>query len=354
MPLSIKVAPLVDGIAGRSHDGLTCYIDPSIPLWMHRALRVHEEAEARYMLQGMSYEGAHQKATSYERAFCEAHGLDWLDYDATYKRLLKVIEARNPKPREPDDLFHGADGEKPYTMAPSALDRLNILKVKDDKGHEHATDGKFTGNGAGPGTGKKPKEKDSRKLKQDLKKPIKFSTLKNPKDFIAQRDKLPADLRAFLTLHPPEEYIKMGAKLHLSETKLSGFGLKPDGELISVFSMPGAHEGHRAIEAAIKAGATKLDCLGEPLREIYEGHGFEVKKWMPWEEGHRPNGWDEQKHGKPNVYYMELRKMKKKASDYKKGEGWRPYTPGTVKETGLTPEQLENHRKMVRDMFGDD
>ncbi len=39
--------------------------------------------------------------------------------------------------------------------------------------------------------------------------------------------------------------------------------------------------------------------------------------------------------------------------DYKKLRG-KGFKPGTVKETGLTPEQLENHRRMVRDMFGED
>ena len=77
--LSIKVAPLADGIAGRSQDGRTMYVDPIVPMWMHRALRVHEESEEQCMAQGMKYPAAHKRATSFERHYCESKGLDWLD-----------------------------------------------------------------------------------------------------------------------------------------------------------------------------------------------------------------------------------------------------------------------------------
>ncbi len=378
MPEIITIR-LSSGLAGRSKDQSKIYLDESIPLWMRNGIRVHEEAEARYISWGLSYEAARQKATAEERIYVEAKGLDWAEYDRAYKKLLREIEGRHPKPKEPADMFHGADGEKPLqkerardykqeyrdyhgkpaqikeraqrnaarrklglrvgdsrevdhknplsnggsnnsrnlrmvqrstnrekgpkvkkVMAPSALDRLNlpVLKVKDDSGHEHDSRGKFTGTGGGSGAGKKPNKN----------KPTGFSPTKAPKDFVTQRDKLPKDLRAFLSIYSSEEYIKMGAKLHLSATKQSGFALKPGGELISVFSLPGAHEGHSAIEAAIRVGATKLDCLGEPLREIYEAHGFKVVEVYLWNEKYRPKDWDEKKHGKPNVYYMELRK----------------------------------------------
>lgn len=126
------------------------------------------------------------------------------------------------------------------------------------------------------------------------------------KEFIDQRDKLPTALRAFLTPHSPDDYIKMEADLYLSDTKSSGFGVKPDGELISVFSLPGTKEGDKAVEAAKKAGAKKLDCLGEDLRKFYEKHGFEVKAYKPWNNEFRPDGWDEEDYGLPEVYHMEL------------------------------------------------
>jgi len=123
----IKIAPLRDGIAGRSRDGKTVFIDPLVPAWMRLAIRVHEQAELRFMLAGMSYAGAHQKATSYERHYCESRGLDWPDYDRTYKRVLAAIMAREPKPTEPPDLFHGDRGEMPDNTNYSHLHKSESL-----------------------------------------------------------------------------------------------------------------------------------------------------------------------------------------------------------------------------------
>lgn len=62
-------------------------------------------------------------------------------------------------------------------MAASALDRLNIWKVKDDSGHEHADDGKFTSGGGGgkrpdKPKGKKPETKPESSISEDDKKTI--------------------------------------------------------------------------------------------------------------------------------------------------------------------------------------
>jgi hypothetical protein len=145
---------------------------------------------------------------------------------------------------------------------------------------------------------------DETQKASDIGESIRFSLSNTHQEFIDRRDKLPSDLRAFLTPHSPDDYIKMETELYLSYTKLSGFGLKPDGELISLFSLNAAHEGDSAVEAAKEFGAKKLDCLGEFLREFYEGHGFEVKGWMSWDDKFRPDGWNEEKYGRPNVYYM--------------------------------------------------
>lgn len=140
---------------------------------------------------------------------------------------------------------------------------------------------------------------------------IRFSPTDTHEEFIDQRDRLPCDLRAFLTPHSPDDYISMEAELYLSDTKSSGFGIKPDGELISVFSLPGAHEGDYAVEAAIKEGAKYLDCLGvdceEGLKTFYQRHGFKVVEEYLWNDEYRPEGWDEEKWGRPNAYVMELK-----------------------------------------------
>lgn len=119
---------------------------------------------------------------------------------------------------------------------------------------------------------------------------------------------MPPDLRAFLTPHSPDDYIKMEADLYLSDTKLSGFAVTPDGELISVFSTSDAHEGGDAVEAAIRVGAKYLDCLGKKLRNFYKEHGFEVIEEYKWNEEYKPEGWNEEEYGQPSVYVMELKK----------------------------------------------
>lgn len=53
-------------------------------------------------------------------------------------------------------------------------------------------------------------------------------------DFIAARNKLNPDLFAFLTPHTEHDYESKGTTLFLSEDGKAGFGLNPDGELISL------------------------------------------------------------------------------------------------------------------------
>jgi len=77
----------------------------------------------------------------------------------------------------------------------------------------------------------------------------------------------------------------------LDADKQSGYGLNPDGELISVFSHPsvsGQGRGGKILAEAVRNGANRLDALGEHLQDFYERHGFtEVgreKNWIAGEE----------------------------------------------------------------------
>ena len=54
-----------------------------------------------------------------------------------------------------------------------------------------------------------------------------FSLSDTHEEFIGQRNRLPSGLKAFLTPHTPEDYIKLEADLYLSNTKLSGLGSNP-------------------------------------------------------------------------------------------------------------------------------
>jgi hypothetical protein len=127
-----------------------------------------------------------------------------------------------------------------------------------------------------------------------------------PGDFIKNRDELPKGLRAFLTPYTAEEYEAAGVKLKLYEGGKGGYGLKGD-ELISVFSKPGKHLGYQLVEDAKANGAKRLDCLGDDLVSTYKRNGFKVIKTDKWDDKYAPKDWDYVKHGRPNLYYMELR-----------------------------------------------
>src|SRR4030042_4163459 len=96
-------------------------------------------------------------------------------------------------------------------------------------------------------------------------------------EFIIQRDKLPPSLRAFLDPHTKEKYEEMKAALFLSEDNNSGFGLRPDGGLISVFSLE-KEKGPKLVQEALSRGAKYLSCCGEKLKELYEEAGFVITK----------------------------------------------------------------------------
>lgn len=135
------------------------------------------------------------------------------------------------------------------------------------------------------------------------KNPIKETS---PEEFIKQRDKLPKDKKPFLTSYTANEYKAAGVKLKLHESGNGGYGLKGD-ELISVFSLPGAHLGNRIVQDAVANGAKRLDCLGKRLVLLYRQNGFKVVKTDKWDDQYAPKDWDYATHGKPNLYYMELK-----------------------------------------------
>lgn len=125
--------------------------------------------------------------------------------------------------------------------------------------------------------------------------------------FIAQRDLLPAHLNAFLTPYSLESYEEGGVHLYLHRSMKGGYGLK-DGELISVFSLPGEHLGRELILDAVARGATHLDCLGanEFLPRLYASCGFQEVSRLQWDDAYAPSDWDYSRFGRPDVVFMRL------------------------------------------------
>lgn len=97
----------------------------------------------------------------------------------------------------------------------------------------------------------------------------------------------------------------MGAACYLSEDEKSGCAIKPDGELISVFSLPGFGQGAAAAKSAAANGAAKLDCLGDFLVRLYSKVGFVEASRMPWDDQYAPSGWDYDLFDRPDLVFME-------------------------------------------------
>ncbi|HQF16017.1 MAG TPA: hypothetical protein PLI05_02990 [Methanotrichaceae archaeon] len=131
-----------------------------------------------------------------------------------------------------------------------------------------------------------------------------YEKTKKPEEFIQSRDKLPADLWSFLSPYTAEDYKAANVRLRMHESGTGGYGLKGD-ELISVFSLPGAHLGDSLVKDAVANGAKRLDCLGEDLVNLYKRNGFKVIKTDKWDERYAPDGWNYSRFGRPDLYYME-------------------------------------------------
>ena len=160
--------------------------------------------------------------------------------------------------------------------------------------------------------------------------------------FVEERDKnLPRKFEAFVTKYTASEYKKQGAKSYLSFSGRSGYAITRDGDLISVFSAPGAHEGKQMIPDAVANGAKTLDCLGPVLPKIYEKFGFETYRVLQWDDKYAPSNWDYEAHGRPNVYMMRLESSVQKSK------------PDEPKDQS-TPEFITLCRQYVNHLFGDE
>ena len=113
---------------------------------------------------------------------------------------------------------------------------------------------------------------------------------------------------ASVYVYPAEDY--QGMNLFLSDSGKSGFAVKPDGDIVSVFSMERG-SGRSVMEAAIAAGGKKLDAFDTILPEFYGDHGFVEAARIPWNDEFAPDGWDKQtfkkfNNGEPDVVMMVL------------------------------------------------
>lgn len=99
--------------------------------------------------------------------------------------------------------------------------------------------------------------------------------------------------------------------LYLSEDGESGFGIKPNGDIVSVFSSKKVKgRAHHLLEMAVyEGGGRQLDCFDIYLTKIYETHGFKPVAKMKWDDEYIPEGWNKDNfkdynNGEPDVVFM--------------------------------------------------
>jgi hypothetical protein len=105
----------------------------------------------------------------------------------------------------------------------------------------------------------------------------------------------------YLTDYTPEE--RQTHTLLLSPDGKAGAAVKPDGDIVNVFRLPGAKKGSGAamVREAIRHGGFKLDATGSKLRDLYASLGFKVERTEKWDPA----------YGEPptpdsDIYYMRL------------------------------------------------
>lgn len=124
-------------------------------------------------------------------------------------------------------------------------------------------------------------------------------------EFIKFRDMLHPDLFAFLTPHTLEDYGNKDTRLFLSQDFKSGFGVNPDGELISVFALERSR-GKVLVREARAQGALYLCCMGDHLLNLYSEFGFSPVNILKWDNRFAPKNWNKERFGEPNLYEMRL------------------------------------------------
>lgn len=125
---------------------------------------------------------------------------------------------------------------------------------------------------------------------------------------------------AFVEAYTPAEYADM--KLFLADDGLSGFAIKSDGDIVSVFNSPESPrrgELGRMIPLALKNGGKKLDAFDGFLTSAYEKYGFVETGRDKWKDKFAPEGWDYEAFGRPDVVYMEFKKDGRTFRDFFSG-----------------------------------
>jgi len=91
----------------------------------------------------------------------------------------------------------------------------------------------------------------------------------------------------------------------------SGFAIKPDGDIVSVFASPSETRGssYAMMQAAVQAGGRKLDAFDTYLPDIYQRVGFRPVARIPWNDQFAPPNWNKDvfrayNNGEPDIMFF--------------------------------------------------
>ena len=137
-------------------------------------------------------------------------------------------------------------------------------------------------------------------------------------------------LKLFLSEKESGEY--KDHKLFLLPDSSGGVAVSKAGNIVSVFRNPHtAKKGQPVLPGlmlnAIKQGGTHLDCYGVSGKKVhdlparYAQYGFVPVARMKWNDTFAPEGWDYDKHGRPDIIFMRhngdtVETIKKKHGEY--------------------------------------
>jgi len=114
---------------------------------------------------------------------------------------------------------------------------------------------------------------------------------------------------AAVTLKDSADYRKM--RLFMTPDSAAGFALDGD-DIVSVFSNSAKkipHAANAMMDLAVQQGGRRLDAYDTMLPHIYGRNGFEAVSRLPWDDEHKPAGWNpalmrDFNGGKPDVVHM--------------------------------------------------